>query len=78
MQPLNHLDKDMHFIAGLMIYLLASLSPINPFLAVIISGAAKEAWDHFSGLGTVDIMDFAWTCIGGLVASAIIAIARHQ
>jgi hypothetical protein len=62
------IDKANHFIAGTIIYCLASLflSPVAALIPVIIIGAAKEVYDKYSKKGTPDIIDFLYTVAGAL------------
>lgn len=61
-------DKANHFIAGTIIYCLASLflSPAAALIPVIIIGAAKEMYDKQSKSGTPDLVDFIFTVLGAL------------
>jgi hypothetical protein len=61
-------DKANHFIAGTVIYCLASLflTPVAALAPVIIIGAAKEVYDKYSKKGTPDVIDFLYTMAGAL------------
>ena len=61
-------DKANHFIAGTIIYCIASifLTPIVALAPVVIIGAAKEVYDKYSKKGTPDIIDFLYTVAGAL------------
>lgn len=61
-------DKANHFIAGALIYCIASLflTPIVALAPVTIIGAAKEVYDKYSKKGTPDIIDFLYTVAGAL------------
>jgi hypothetical protein len=62
------IDKANHFIAGTIIYSLASLflTPMIALVPVAIIGAAKEMYDKYSKKGTPDIIDFLYTVAGAL------------
>ncbi|MCM1543685.1 MAG: hypothetical protein NC110_00140 [Ruminococcus sp.] len=68
-------DKRKHFFVGAIISLLwGCLIPLLGFAFGCIAGAIKEWWDS-KGHGTVELMDFVFTCIGaafGLALSSII------
>lgn len=62
-------DKLLHFIAGLIIAAFCVITlkwGAWSILPVAIIGAAKEAFDHYTG-GKWDWWDLAATVIGGLV-----------
>jgi hypothetical protein len=61
-------DKANHFIAGTIIYCLASLflTPIIALAPVVIIGAAKEVYDKYSKKGTPDVVDLLYTVAGAL------------
>lgn len=64
-------DKRKHFIAGVsMSIVIGILCPWLGLLLGCIAGAIKEWWDS-KGHGTVELMDFVFTCIGSLVAFPI-------
>lgn len=64
-------DKRKHFIVGVsMSILIGILCPWLGLLLGCIAGAIKEWWDS-KGHGTVELMDFVFTCIGSLVAFPI-------
>lgn len=61
-------DKLLHFIAGVVVYLIANVFT-DPFNAVAISvliGALKEIYDSFDSKRTPDVFDFIATCLGGI------------
>ena len=61
-------DKRKHFIVGFTISLLVGiLFPLFGLLVGCIAGAIKEWWDK-NGHGTVELMDFVFTCFGALAA----------
>ena len=65
---MKHKDKYYHFFAGIIIYILSSLF-FNSFVSmsfVIVAGAAKEAYDYYSGKGNPEWLDFIATVVGGL------------
>jgi hypothetical protein len=61
-------DKANHFIAGTIIYCLATLflSPVAALIPVILAGGAKEMYDCWSGKGTPDFNDFLFTLLGAI------------
>ena len=61
-------DKANHFIAGTLIYCIASLvlTPIVSLAPVVIIGASKEVYDKYSKKGTPDIIDFLYTVAGAI------------
>lgn len=61
-------DKRKHFIAGLVISILAGV--FVPWLGLLlgfVAGALKEWWDS-KGHGVVELMDFVFTCLGAVCA----------
>ena len=62
------IDKQYHFIAGLIIYTIASLfmQPLPAMIPVIAIATAKEVYDYVSGKGTPDINDLLYTIYGAL------------
>lgn len=61
-------DKRKHLIAGFLISLIVGvLCPLLGFALGCIAGALKEWWDS-KGHGTVELMDFVFTCLGSLAA----------
>ena len=66
-------DKLLHFLAGFFIAgLIGVFNPLWGLLAGLIAGAVKEAYDRFTGKGTPEFLDFAFTAFGAVVA--IVAI----
>jgi hypothetical protein len=61
-------DKANHFIAGTLIYCLASLflTPSAALIPVVIIGIGKEVYDKQSKTGTPDLVDFIFTVLGAL------------
>ena len=64
------IDKQYHFIAGMLIYLIACrfMQPVWALIPVIAIGTAKEVYDYVSGKGTPDINDLLFTIYGALPA----------
>lgn len=62
------IDKQYHFIAGMFIYIIASLfmPTLWALVPVITIGTAKEVYDYLSGKGTPDINDLLYTIYGAL------------
>lgn len=62
------IDKQYHFIAGMLIYLIAqSFMPLVwALLPVAIIGTLKEVWDCLSKKGTPDVNDLLFTMYGAL------------
>lgn len=61
-------DKRKHFIAGAIISLVIGIfCPLLGVIAAMVAGACKEWWDS-KGHGTVEALDFIFTCLGALCA----------
>lgn len=61
-------DKRKHLIVGFAIsFLIGILCPLLGFSLGCIAGAVKEWWDS-KGHGTVELLDFIFTCLGSLLA----------
>jgi hypothetical protein len=62
------IDKQYHFIAGVLIFLIAQLfvSDLWAMVVVIAIATAKEVYDYVSGKGTPDIEDLLFTIYGAL------------
>lgn len=61
-------DKRKHFMCGFIIALVVGFFlPILGLFAGCSAGAIKEWWDS-KGHGTVELMDFVFTCFGAVVA----------
>jgi len=62
------IDKQYHFIAGMLIYIIACLfmPSIWALLPVVVIGTAKEVYDYISMKGTPDINDLLYTIYGAL------------
>lgn len=72
-------DKKKHLIAGFIICAVVSLffGYIIGFVAALIAGAGKEAYDHFTKKGTVEFADLGYTVAGSvcfLILSALITL----
>jgi hypothetical protein len=78
--PLLVEDKANHLIYGIAIYMLfyIFLDRFYAMIPVIIIGALKEVFDHYSKKNNADIFDFIWTVIGGLVCELIIIINLNK
>jgi hypothetical protein len=67
---LNQRDKQIHLLCGFLISLVVGFFvPWLGFTIGAIAGALKEFWDS-KGHGTVETMDFVFTCIGAALAIA--------
>jgi uncharacterized protein YfiM (DUF2279 family) len=64
-------DKQLHFAAGMLVALFVGVvtTPYVGLLAAAIIGAAKEAYDYKTGLGTAEWLDFVATVVGGSVGA---------
>ena len=62
------IDKQYHFIAGMLIYIIAQLfmPPVLALIPVIAIATGKEVYDYVSGKGTPDINDLLYTIYGAL------------
>lgn len=62
------IDKKYHFIAGMFIYIVASLfmPAIWAMVPVVAIATAKEVYDYISKKGTPDINDLLYTIYGAL------------
>ena len=62
------IDKQYHFIAGFLIFLIAQLfvSDLWAMVVVIAIGTLKEVYDHLSKKGTPDINDLLFTIYGAM------------
>ena len=61
-------DKQLHFIAGLIICILVSLifkNPMYGLIASVVAGVAKEIYDYFD-YGKIDFLDTLATWVGGI------------
>jgi len=63
------IDKQYHFIAGMLIYLIAQsfMPPVWALIPVIAIGTAKEVIDYVTKKGTPDINDLLYTIYGALL-----------
>ncbi len=65
-------DKANHFVYGAVVTMLGLVFGIGvvwSFGVCLAVAVLKEVWDHFYG-SKFDIMDIAWTLIGGAVVLA--------
>jgi hypothetical protein len=78
--PLLVEDKANHLIYGIAIYMLSYifLDRFYAMIPVIIIGALKEVFDHYSEKNNADIFDFIWTVVGGLICELIIIINLNK
>jgi hypothetical protein len=78
--PLLVEDKANHLIYGIAIYMLSYifLDRFYAMIPVIIIGALKEVYDHYSEKNNADIFDFIWTVVGGLLCELIIIISLNK
>jgi hypothetical protein len=62
------IDKQYHFIAGFLIYLIAQFFvPLGYDIAIVAAvGTAKEVDDYLTKKGTPDINDLLYTIYGAL------------
>lgn len=61
-------DKRIHFACGFIISLVVGFFlPLLGLFAGCVAGAIKEWWDS-KGHGTVELMDFVFTCFGAVAA----------
>ena len=62
------IDKQYHFIAGMLIYIIAQsfMPPVWALIPVIAIGTAKEVIDYVTKKGTPDINDLLYTIYGAL------------
>jgi hypothetical protein len=62
------IDKQYHFIAGMFIYIFASLfmPTLWAIVPVVSIATAKEVYDYVSKKGTPDINDLLYTIYGAL------------
>lgn len=68
MSGLKQSDKRLHLYAGIAIsFVVGFFVPWLGLLLGCIAGLMKEVWDS-QGNGTVEVMDFVFTCIGATIA----------
>jgi hypothetical protein len=62
------IDKQYHFVAGFLIFLIAQLflSDLWAMVVVIAIATAKEVYDYISKKGTPEIDDLLFTIYGAL------------
>lgn len=70
-------DKQKHLLAGLIISSLCFSSPLAGLIAAVILGALKEYWD-FKGHGKAELLDFIFTCLGGLIGYPLAYIVHSM
>ena len=78
--PLLKEDKANHLIYGIVIYIISYifLDRFYALIPVIIIGALKEFFDHYSKKNNADVYDFIWTVVGGLLCELIIIINLNK
>ena len=64
---MRHIDKLYHFIAGMIIFWVASYFMACPIIPVVVIGALKEVYDRIIKHSYVDVWDFLATVAGGLI-----------
>ena len=69
---MKHIDKLYHFIAGMIIFWVASYFLACPIIPVIMIGAGKEVWDKVIKHSYADFWDFVATVAGGIVIWVVI------
>jgi len=61
-------DKQLHFVAGIIIALITIPIPIlYSFLIVCTAAIGKEVYDKVSGKGNCEILDAMATIVGGII-----------
>ena len=68
------MDKVLHFLVGVAIGLCFYRSLRYALTITTIAAAGKELYDHVSGKGVVEVLDFAWTLIGAFVVFGFILV----
>jgi len=69
---MKHIDKLYHFIAGMIIFWVASYFIACPIIPVIVIGALKEIYDKIIKRSYADFWDFLATVTGGLIIWVVI------
>jgi len=69
---MKHIDKLYHFLAGMIIFWVASYFMVYPIIPVIVVGAAKEVWDKIIKHSYADWLDFLATVMGGILIWVVI------
>lgn len=73
-------DKQLHFIAGFMIYTLTYVLTQDRILAYRLSlaiGACKElVWDHYFKKGHACHVDFSYTVYGTIAGDVVMILTR--
>ena len=64
---MKHIDKLYHFIAGMIIFWVASYFMACPIIPVIVIGATKEIYDRVIRHNYADFWDFLATVAGGIL-----------
>lgn len=65
-------DKILHFLAGGLIFLIAQFFTSYALIPVVVIGAGKEVYDHFTEGHKTSVWDFVATVVGGLVMWGIV------
>jgi hypothetical protein len=62
------IDKQYHFIAGMLIYIIASafMPVVWALIPVVVIGTGKEVYDYVSGKGNPEINDLLFTIYGAI------------
>jgi len=72
MNILKARDKQLHFLAGVIIALFTIFLPIlYSLILVCIAAVGKEVYDKVSKKGTCEVLDAVATIAGGVVVLAI-------
>jgi len=66
------MDKLLHFIAGMVIFLMANYFITYPIIPVIIIAVLKEVYDLKVKKSRMDFWDFIATVAGGLLMWVVI------
>ena len=69
---MRHIDKLYHFIAGAIIFWVASYFMSCPIIPVIVIGTGKEVYDKIIKHSYADFWDFLATVAGGLIVWVVI------
>ena len=69
---MRHIDKLYHFLAGMIIFWVASYFMACPIIPVVVIGALKEVYDRIIKHSYVDVWDFLATVAGGLIVWVVI------
>lgn len=81
-------DLKLHFIigaaiaavltAGAFYFVNVTIAMSIGVIAAVIAGYAKEYWWDAKGRGTVDVKDFEYTCIGGIVGALVVGVVINM